>query len=275
MFKRSIMGAAIAVLTAAGGAQAAPAERSLAIAWVIQPGDAACKTELELTGKSGAIVPVTLVSDGEKLALRFAKADLPERAFLPIRVDQKPYANLVLRTSDPAVGELILSPETQTALRKGASLQIAWLSEEPVGASLAGSDHAIPDLATCGAQAASIERARLTADATARAAAEAQAREQALADAQLEVVRAQAAAAEAERQRIAEEADRHRAAADAERQRVAYDEARLRREEQEAQRQRAYQEALRRYGYDETPRVAPAPPPQYWPPTPRYPYRRY
>lgn len=276
MFKRSIMGAALAVLTAAG-AQAAPAMRSPALAWVIQPADATCKTELELTGKSGAIMPVTLVSDGDRIVMRFAKDGLPERAFLPIRIDQKPYANLMLRAEDPAVGELVLSPETQSALRKGTILQVAWLSEEMVGASLTGSDHAVPDLLTCGAQAASLERARLAARSEASARAAAEAREKELADAKLEAVRAQQAVADAERQRVLEEADRQRAAADAERQRVAYDQARLARQAQEdelSERERAYQEALRRYGYDDGRQAAPPPQP-YWPPTPRYPYRRY
>lgn len=277
MFERSRLGAALAVLAAGGatgGAKAAAAERAPALAWVIQPGESVCRAELELTGKSGAITPVTLISNGERLALRFSKANLPERAFLPIRIDQKPYSNLVLRSDDPAVGELVLGAETQAALRKGASLQVAWLADEPVGASLAGSDHAIPDLMTCGAQANAIQRSRLAAAAEARAAAEVDARDRALADAQLEAVRAQAAVAEAERQRIAEEADRQRAAADAERQRAAYEEARLRRDEQESERQRAYQEALRRYGYDDPRHAALPPAPQSWPPTPRYPYRR-
>ncbi|HEY8571582.1 hypothetical protein [Phenylobacterium sp.] len=274
MYKRSILGAAALAALAAGVAQAAPASAPApALAWVIQPAGAACKTELELAGKSGAIVPVTLVSDGERTVLRFAKDDLPERAFLPIRIDQKPYSNLMLRTDNPAVGELVLSAETQAALRKGSSLQVAWLSEEPVGASLAGSDHAVPDLATCGAQAASQERAHLAAESEAKARADAEARERALAEAQLEAARAQAAVAEAQRLKLEEDAERLRAEADAERQRIAYEEARLRREEQEADRQRAYQEALRRYGYDQPRQNVPAP--QAWPPTPRYPYRRY
>jgi hypothetical protein len=265
------LGAAFAALTASG-AQAAPSTPAPAMAWVIQPADAACRTELELTGKSGAILPVTLLSDGERTVLRFPKADLPERAFLPIRVDQKPYSNLMLRAEDPSVGELVLSSETLAALRKGATLQVAWLSDEPVGASLAGSDQAIPDLVTCGAQAAALERTRRAAESEARAAAEA--REQALANAQLEAVRAQQAAAEAERQRVLEAAERERAEQDAERQRVAYEDARRQRAEAEAERQRAYEDALRRYGYDDPRAVAPAPQP--WPPEPRYPYpRRY
>lgn len=273
MSKGFILGAAFAALSAAG-AQAAPSAPTPALAWVIQPAGAACKTELELAGKSGSIVPVTLVSDGERTVLRFAKDSLPERAFLPIRSDQKPYSNLMLRTENAAVGELVLSDEAQTALRRGQALQIAWLSAEPVGASLTGSDHALPDLATCGAQAAALERSRQAAEAQARAAEAAEARERELADAKLEAVRAQQAAAEAERQRVIEVAERQREAEDAERQRAAYEEERIRRADAEAERQRAYEDALRRYGYQPAERVAP--PAQYWPPAPRYPYpRRY
>jgi len=268
VFKPILMGAALAVLVA-GAAQAAPGAPAPALAWMIQPTEAGCRAELELEAKSGAVTPITLVSDGVTLSLRFARDGLPERAFLPLRIDQKPYSNLMLRTGEPAVGELVLSPETVTALRSGSTLQVAWLSDQPVGASLSGSDQALTDLLTCGAQAASVHKAKLAAETEARARAEAEARERAITEAKLAAVQAEAAAAEAERERALQEAERQRELADAERQRLAYEEQRQRREEQ-AERERAYNDALRRYGYEERPLPAQ---PQPW--RPDYGYRRY
>jgi hypothetical protein len=80
---------------------------------------------------------VSLISDGQLVSLRFFKTDLPARAFLPIRVDRRPFSNLMLRGADGA-GELVLSEETEAAMKKGAVLGVAWLTEEPLLAPLAG-----------------------------------------------------------------------------------------------------------------------------------------
>ncbi|MGH6962978.1 MAG: hypothetical protein ACREE0_00705, partial [Phenylobacterium sp.] len=174
--------------------------------WVIAPGEAACRTDLELTGRSGAVSPVSLISDGGQIRLRFAMEEVPERAFLPIRIDQKAYANLVLRGDVPKVAVMALSDETLAAMRKGGTLQVAWLSEEPVRVSLAGAAQAIADLRTCGTQVSAQHRARLDAQEQARARAAQEARSKALADEQLAAARAQTAAAEAQRQRLRAEA---------------------------------------------------------------------
>lgn len=242
-------------LALGGAAAAAPT----AMAWLVTPGDATCKTELELVGRSGAVTPVTLVSDGEILSLKFAKADLPERAFLPIRIDRERFSNLMLRTADPAVGELVLSEETQVAMRRGKTLDIAWLAEEPRSVSLAGSEQGLVDLRTCGAQAAVQHRTRVVAEQEARARAEAQARAAQLQEAQLAAARAEAAAAEAQRRRVEEESERRRLAELEERRRQAY------LAEQE-ERRRAYEEEQERY-------YRPAPQPVW--PQPAYPYRRW
>lgn len=271
MYKSVLAGVGLVALVA-GSAQAAP--RSLAAPWVITPADSVCRTELELTGRAGATAPVTLASDGERIVLRFAKEELPERAFLPIRIDQKPYSNIMRRGPDGA-GEITLSETTEAALRKGATLSIAWLMDEPVSAALAGSEQGVPDLKTCGAQVAGEARARWAAEADAKARAETDARAQAIADAQLQAAQAQTAAADAERQRQEADAQRLRAQADAadaqadrDRQAAAY-----------AAGQRAYQEAQR---YQEGPRYEeepqPALPPQpipYRPGPPPWAYRRY
>lgn len=269
-----VSGAALAALSA-GAVQAAA--RPAVAPWVILPADAACRVELELKGRSGAVAPVTLVSDGERLVLRFAKDELPERAFLPIRVDQKPYSNIMRRTAEPAVGEIVLSDETQAALRRGATLSVAWLADEPVSAALGGSEHGVPDLKTCGAQVAGEARARLSAEQAAAERAQAEAREQALADAQLKAAQAQQAVAEAERERLARAAERERAQAEqaryetAERQRIAYQA----QQEQayEEQRRQAYEDAQRRYQMEQQ-ALPPAPQP-YYPPPPVYRWRRY
>lgn len=217
MIKALLSGAAAALLaTSAAVAAAAPAPP----AWVVQPGAADCRIELELVGASGAISPATLVSDGERVELTFARPDGPEQAFLPIRVDQKPFANLVLRQTDDGSSAMALSAESLAALRKGSVLQIGWLADEPVQMGLQGSDQGLADLRTCGAQVAQRARAEAAARDEARARADAEARAQALANEQLAAAKAQKAAAEAAADRDAAEAERLRAAADAERQRV-------------------------------------------------------
>jgi len=264
----------------AGGAMAAPAQPAAAApSWFIRPIDQACRTDFEFVGRSGASVPAALVSDGERVVLQFAKEDVPERAFLPIRIDQKPHSNLVLRTEPAGTGELVLSDTTQAAMRKGATLQIAWLSNEPVSATLAGSEQGLPDLRTCGAQVFGQHRAQLAAEQEARARAEADARAQAVVQAQVEAARAQQAAADAERQRLAnEEADRRWAEQQEERGRL-YRQAEQDRAYQQAEQARAYEQAERRraYGYVPAPRYE-APDDRYWdprPPPPVWGYRPY
>jgi len=239
--------------------------------WVIAPGEAVCRTELELTGRSGAVSPVALISDGGQIRLRFAMEEVPERAFLPIRIDQKAYANLVLRGDVPKVAIMALSDETLAAMRKGGTLQIAWLSEEPVRVSLAGAAQAIADLRTCGAQVAAQHQARLAAQDEARARAAQEARAKAVADEQLAAARAQTAAAEAQRQRLRAEADRatyqaQQAQAEAQRQRAM---ALADQQRAELQRRRAY--AGYTYTYDDEDE----PSPQWIPPRPVYSYRPY
>ena len=214
---KSLVCGAVLIAAAGGCAGAASAAASPAPprleppGWVIIPGEAACRTEMELIGRSGAVSPVALVSDGGQVSLRFAMEEVPERAFLPIRVDQKAYANLVLRSETPKVATMALSDETQAAMRKGGTLQIAWLSEEAVRASLAGAAQGLADLRTCGGQVSAQHRARLAAQEEVRARAAQEARAKALADEQLAAARAQTAVAEAERQRLRAEAQRRRA----------------------------------------------------------------
>ncbi len=251
----SILAASAALCAAAAGPAAAQAPAPAGPAglpWVVHPADAACRTELELTARSGAVTPVTVTSDGRIVSLTFAKSGLPERAFLPIRVDRNRFSNLVLRRPDGATGELILSEESEAALRKGAVLDIAWLADEPVSVSLAGSDQGLTDLRVCGAQIAVQAETRRSAEAEARARAEEEARRQAVVQAQLEAARAQTAAADAQRQRLEEEAQRQR------------------RQEAE-QRERAYAEARQR-DYDERRRQWEEEQASYYrPPPPRYP----
>ncbi|WP_334165258.1 hypothetical protein [Phenylobacterium sp.] len=260
MFKPILPGAAgLAVLGAlAGPALALPAAPAVAafpsVAWVVSPAEGLCRTDLELAGRSGAVSPVQLVSDGERLSLRFARDGLPEQAFLAVRIDQKRFSNLMTRTADPAVGEMTLSAETEAALRKGSSLDIAWLAAEPVGVSLAGSEQGVADLRTCGAQAASRARARQAAQAAEAQRAADEAHRRAVAEAELQAARAQAEAAEAERRRLVDEAERRRELEDARRQQAAY----------EAQRQ-AFEEAERRRAWElEQDAYRPAPPPWAW-----------
>ena len=162
---------------------------------------------------------------------------------------------------------MLLSDETVAALRKGGTLLIAWLSDEPVSARLTGSEQGLNDLRICGAQVAAQHRANLAArqEADAREAANARAKQ--LADEQLALVRAQKEAAEAQAAKLAEEtrqqqaeAERQQqAAADAERQRQASEEQRAERERADEERQQYLQ--------------------RYYPPRPTYPppgyYRPY
>jgi hypothetical protein len=214
---------------------------------------------------------VSLISDGGQIRLRFAMEEVPERAFLPIRIDQKAYANLVLRGEAPKVAVMALSDETLVAMRKGGTLQVAWLSEEPVRVSLAGAAQAISDLRTCGAQVSAQHQARLSAQEDARTRAAQDARAKAVADEQLATARAQRAAAEAQRQRLAAEASRatalaQQAQAEAQRQRAM---ALADQQRAELQRRRAY--AGYTYTYDDED----DPPPQWIPPRPVYTYRPY
>lgn len=257
MIKVLLAGAAAALLTtSAAAAGPAPA------AWVVQPGAEDCRTELELTGASGATVSAALVSDGERVELTFPRTDAPERAFLPIRVDQKPFANLVLRQADGRTAAMQLSAESLAALRKGAALQIGWLADEPVQVGLRGSDQGLADLRTCGAQVAQRARALAAEHAQTEAREAADARAQALADEQLAAAKAQKAAAEAAADRDAAEAERLRAAADGERQRA--------QAEAEAAREQARQQAeaesypyARVRNYPEDPRYSDYPPAPY------------
>lgn len=234
--------------------------------WVITPTETGCRVDLDLHAPSGTVTPVTLTSDGQLVSLRFAKPDLPARAFLPIRVDGKAYANLMLR-GEAGAGELVLSAETEAALRRGSSLGIAWLSDQPLVSALGRASQGLSDLRTCGAQTASRHSQRVAAEQAARERAASEDRARALADAQLAVVRAQAAAAEAQRRSVEEAAERQRLAdaeaADQRRRQAARD--------AEAEEIRAAdRERLRRQALDDDePRWAPPP---RWTPAPRYPY---
>jgi hypothetical protein len=275
-----LWGGAIALALSAGSAFAAPQYRLVSSAvpaagWIVIPAEASCRTEFELVGRSGAVTPVTMTSDGHVISLKVVKEGLAERAFLPLRIDQKRFSSLMLRTADPTVGELVLSEETEAALRKGSTLAVAWLGEEPLSVSLVGSEQGLTDLKVCGAQMAEQARVNAASAAQAKARAAAEAHAQALANAQLQTARAQQAAAEAERQRVEDAAERQRRAElDAERQRRMEAEAESRAYAQqqrqyqydaEAARQRAYEEAQRRY-------YEPAPPPAW---APAWGYRRY
>lgn len=281
MVRVLLSGGAIALALSAGSAFAAPQYRLVSSAvpaagWIVTPGESSCRTDFELVGRSGAVTPVSMTSDGQVISLKVVKEGLAERAFLPLRIDQKRFSSLMLRTADPTVGELVLSEETEAALRKGSTLAIAWLGDEPLSVSLAGSEQGLNDLKVCGAQMASQARLNAATAAQNRAKAEAEAHAQAIANAQLQTARAQQAAAEAERQRIEDSAERQRRAElDAERQRRMEAEAEARAYAQQQRqleydadlaRRRAYEEAQRRY-YE----PAPGPPPY----APAYGYRRY
>ena len=218
MVKAIWLGVAAAALLSSSSAAAPP--RAETPAWVVVPGTRDCRTEIELTAASGAAAPAAFVSDGDGVDLVFAKADAPEQAFLPIRIDRKPYSNLVLRQADGRSAAIRLSAESLAALRKGGALQIGWLAQEPVEVSLAGSDQGLADLRTCGAQVAERFRARETARREAAVRADAETRAKAISDEQLATAKAQTAAAEAERARAAAEAERLRAEAETTRERA-------------------------------------------------------
>ena len=290
---KSIIGGAAAAVLLAGPALSAPAARTTpvkptslnsgSLSWVVTPTETGCRADLELSARSGAVTPVSLISDGQLISLKFYKQDLPARAFLPIRVNGRAYSNLMLRGADGA-GELVLSEETLAAMRKGATLGVAWLTEEPLQASLGGSEQGLTDLRICGAQTATRHRDRAAAELAARERAQADARARAVTDAQLAAIKAQTAAADAQRRTAEQAAERQRRAdaeAAAERQRMAayedqqiqdraYQDARQRGYEAELARRRAYE--ARQYEYEEEPRWGPPPPPRpYYPPV-RYRY---
>jgi hypothetical protein len=272
----------------AGPALAAPAHppaaprpaahRASALAWVVTPTDSGCRTDLELTSRSGAVTPITLTSDGQLVSMRFFKDDLPARAFLPLRVDKARYSNLMLRGADGS-GELVLSEETEAAMKKGGTLGVAWLTDEPLSAPLAGSEQGLADLRVCGAQTASRYREKVASEQAAKERAASEARAKTLADAQLAAVKAQTAAADAQRRQAEETAERQRRA-DADARAQAVEQARLEQErsDQVAQ-QRAYDDERRRAyqppsdDEDDT-QDAPPPPVRYWP-APRWRYPRY
>jgi hypothetical protein len=212
---------------------------------------------MELVGRSGAVTPVSLISDGQLISLRFVKADLPARAFLPIRIDKARFSNLMLR-GEAGAGELVLSEETEAAMRRGGTLDVAWLSEEPLSVSLAGSEQGLSDLRVCGAQTATRHLQRATAEQAARDRAEAEARAKALSDAQLAAVKAQAAAADAQRRQLEEAAERQRRIEASQTERT-YAQARQRSYEEE---RRAYERELQDA---EDERWAPSPR-SAWPP---------
>jgi len=267
---KMIVGGAVIAALLSSPAQAAAA-KSPSLAWLVNPTDTGCRVDLELTGSSGAVTPVSFDSDGQLVSLRFFQEDLPARAFLPIRVDKQRFSNLMLRGADGS-GELVLSEETEAAMRRGGTLGVAWLVDEPLTASLAGSEQGLRDLRICGAQSAERRRAEAAAALAARDRAEAEARARTLNDAQLAAIQAQKAAAEAQRRQVEETAERQRRAEAAAQER-AYAEARQR--EYEAERRRAYEAAQRRNGYydsydDYPPARQPWPRSRY-----PYPYERY
>lgn len=262
---RYIVPGVLAAAVMAGASMAAPAQPQ-SFAWIVSPDEDSCHTEIELTGKSGATSQVELTSDGQWVQLKFAKDEMPKRAFLALDIDKKPYSNLLLRMENPKVGAMTLSEETLNALKKGGTLLIAWLADEPMSARLSGSEQAITDLRTCGAQVAAQYRANLAAKQETEARAAADARAKQLADEQLALVKAQKEAAEAQAQQVAAETKRREA--EAQRQQAALDEQRQQaledqRQQQLGEQRRAAdeqrQEYLRRY-YPQY-----APPPGYRP----------
>jgi hypothetical protein len=239
-----------------GASQAAPSATANAVfTWIVTPDEDSCHTDIELLGKSNEPSSVSLASDGQQVMLRFAKPDLPKRAFLAIDIDRKPYSNLFTRQENSKLGVMVLSDETVAALRKGGTLLVAWLADEPVSAKLTGSEQGIADLKVCGAQVAAQHRAALAArrEAEVRAAADARAKE--LADEQVALVRAQKKAAEAQAAKLAQETRQVQAQAEAQRQQAYEDQQR-----QQAEQQR--QEYLQRY-YGQR---APYSPPGYYRP---------
>jgi len=241
VIRHRLTGLLAAAAAGVGASQAAAAAAPNSVfTWIVTPDEDSCHTEIELLGKATEPSSVSLASDGQQVTLRFAKPDLPKRAFLAIDIDRKPYSNLFTRQESQRVGVMVLSDETVAALKKGGALLIAWLADEPVSAKLAGSEQGIADLKVCGAQVAAQHRAALAArrEAEVRAAADARAKE--LADEQVGLVRAQKRAAEAQAAKLAQETRQAQAQADAQRQQ-AYEE--QQREQAEQQRQ----EYLQRY----------------------------
>ena len=255
----AIFAASAAVLACAPAANAAP-PAAVGAPWVISPEEASCRTDLELTARSGAVTPVTIASDGERVMLRFAMEGPAERAFLPIRVDQRAYANLVLRGDRPGQAAMTLSDETLAALRHGKTLQIAWLSDEAVGGPLGGAAQGLADLKTCGAQVAGRYRAQQQALAAERSRSEQDARARAVADEQLAAIRAQREAAEAEGRRHAAEAQRLAAEAELKSAQAEQDRAYAEQARQRAQNQ-SYDPP--RYAYPAQPEPDDDPPPPW------------
>jgi hypothetical protein len=249
----------------AGAGQAAPAAPPNSVfTWIVSPDDDSCHTDIELLGRSTNPAQISLVSDGTQVQLKFVKDEMPKRAFLAIDIDRRPYANLLLRMENPRVGTMTLSDETVAALRKGGSLLIAWLADEPVSAKLAGSEQGLADLKTCGAQVNAQYRANLAARQESTARAEANARAKQLADEQVALVRAQKDAAEAQAQQMAEQTRRQQADADAQRQRDEQDRLRAQDEQRQREADAQRQQYLQRY-YPPRPTY---PPPGYYRPYP-------
>ncbi|THD79233.1 MAG: hypothetical protein E7812_09120 [Phenylobacterium sp.] len=239
MFK-GILPGAVAAAMLAGSAAAAPAP-SPVFSWIITPDEDSCHTDIELIGKSlGDPAIISLVSDGEHVLLRFSKDEMPKRAFLAIDINKRPYSNLLTRMENPKVADMTLSDETLAALRKGGTLLIAWLADQPMTASLAGSDQGLNDLRVCGAQVATQYRANITAKQEAQSRTDAETRAKQLADEQLAAVRAQKEAAEAEAAKVTEETRHQQVQDEALRQQTADVERQRQAEEQR-------QEYLRRY----------------------------
>jgi hypothetical protein len=257
---RYLVPGVLAAVAIAGASQAAPAPATNSVfTWIVTPDEDSCHTEIELLGKANEPAQISLASDGEHIILKFTKDEMPKRAFLAIDIDKKPYSNLLTRMENPKVGTMVLSDETVAALRKGGSLLIAWLSDEPVSAKLTGSEQGLNDLKICGAQVAAQYRANLAAKQEAQAREAANARAKQLADEQLALVRAQKEAAEAQAAKIAEETRQQQAVADAERQRQAT-EAQRQADQERAEQER--QQYLQRY-YPPRPTY---PPPGYYRP---------
>jgi hypothetical protein len=245
VYKGLFLGA-LAAAVLAGPSLAAPAQPQ-AFAWIVTPDEDSCHTDVELIGRSGEPAIVSLVSDGQRVLLKFTKDELPKRAFLAIDIDKKPYSNLLMRQEDPKVGTMTLSDETIAALRRGGTLLIAWLADEPMSAKLVGSEQGIADLRICGAQVNGQYHAQLAAKQESEARAAADARAKQLADEQLALVRAQKEAAEAQAQKLTEDARREQAELDARKERAAADERQRAYEDQQRAYQEQRQEYLRRY----------------------------
>jgi hypothetical protein len=247
VFKFLLPGAACAALLA-GAAHAAPAP-SPVFTWIVTPDEDSCHTDIELVSKIG-VEPaiVSLASDGEHVVLRFSKEEMPKKAFLAIDIDKKPYSNLLTRMENPKVATMTLSDETLAALRRGGTLLIAWLTDEPMSASLAGSEQGLNDLKVCGAQVSAQYKANLAARQEAQARADADARAKQLADEQIAAVRAQKEAAQAVAAKAEEETRRQQAQED-----------QIRQQQADAERQRQAEQERQEYQR------------RYYPPQPSYP----